>query len=366
MNKILLYTDNHFCSVSSILRGRGTKYSLRLENQLDTMNWLIELAKEQGCTDIVSLGDFFDKPELNAEELACLSEIDFQNLNCHFLVGNHEMGNATLEYSSAHSFLINQNCEVYNKPAIIGIGNTLIYILPYQLEVNRLNDIMEYFPKINIPNNIQYKILLTHNDIAGVNMGMFISKEGFSKDNLDNNFDLIINGHLHNQQWVTKKILNLGNITGQNFSEDATKYKHQCMILDCDTLQHKLITNPYALNFSKLDFTGKYDNIDYINKMSPKIGNNAVVSIKTNSQSFDYINKRFNPDIPEDKLIPRNCNVIQARILIERELLNEDNSSTEQSISTLQLNHLNEFQSYVLANIGSDELVISELQEILQ
>lgn len=361
MNKILLYTDNHFCTNSSILRKRGNRYSLRLENQLQTMEWLVEQAQLNNCSDIICLGDFFDKPVLNAEELACLSEIDFKDLNTGFIVGNHEMSTSNLDYSSAHSFLINQSAEVYNKPSIIGIGNTLIYILPYQLEINRKEHVFDYFPDIEIPSYIKYKILLMHNDIAGINMGHFISKEGFDKSDLSNNFDLVVNGHIHNQQWVTDNVVNLGNITGQNFSEDAIRYKHQCMIIDCDTLEYSFITNPYALNFSKIDFTGKYNDIDYINSISPKMGNNAVVSIKCEKDSFYYIKHRFDPDSEEIEHIPRNCNILQSRITVVSEV--EDNVVSDK-LDTLHLDHIKEFKDYILQKLGTSELVQSELQEI--
>lgn len=362
-NKILLFTDNHFCSTSSILRKRGNKYTVRLENQIATMNWLVKTAIDNDCFCMFSLGDFFDSPNLTAEELSCLSEINLSNIPTSFIVGNHEMGNATLEYSSAHSFLINQSCDVYNKPAIIGIGNTLIYILPYQLEINRKENIMDYFPTVDIPDNVRYKVLLMHNDISGISMGKFVSKEGFSKDDLSSNFDLVINGHIHNQSWVTSNILNLGNITGQNFSEDSTKYKHQCMIIDCDTLEYKLITNPEALNFCKIDFTGKNSDIDYINSISSKVGNNAVLSIKCEENDFYYIKHRFDPESEQDNLIPRNCNVLQTRIILEKSNTTVENS--EETVENLKLDYLNEFQDYILNQLGNSDTVIKELEEIL-
>ena len=52
--KILCFTDNHFCERSSIVTKYGTKYSLRLENQLASINWVEQLAidgtkKPGGC-----------------------------------------------------------------------------------------------------------------------------------------------------------------------------------------------------------------------------------------------------------------------------------------------------------------------------
>ena len=365
MSKILLCTDNHFCSTSSILRQRGAQYTLRLENQLQTINWIVDKAIELECSNIFFLGDFFDSATLNAEEISCLSEIDFKGIYTHFLVGNHEMGNATLDYSSAHSFLLNQNCEVYNKPSVLVLDNTSIYMLPYQLEVNRLDSVMEYFPT-NLPTNTQYRLLLSHNDIAGINMGKFVSQVGFDVSDLSSKFDLVVNGHIHNQGWVANNVLNLGNITGQNFSEDSVKYPHQAMLIDTETLEYTFFTNPYALNFAKLDFTTEETaHIDYINKVSHMIGNNAVLSIKVKPDDYEYLRNRFDPQYNTSELIPKSCNVLCCRVIIDKgtsQVNEEDNSK----VSTLHLDHLNEFQKYVLENIGEDEVTLQELQEVLK
>ena len=41
--KILLFGDTHFCERSSIITKYGTKYSVRLENQLASLNWVEQL-----------------------------------------------------------------------------------------------------------------------------------------------------------------------------------------------------------------------------------------------------------------------------------------------------------------------------------
>ena len=41
--RIALATDNHFCEKSSIVQKMGTKYTLRLENQLKSIRWDSEL-----------------------------------------------------------------------------------------------------------------------------------------------------------------------------------------------------------------------------------------------------------------------------------------------------------------------------------
>jgi hypothetical protein len=72
---------------------------------------------------------------------------------------------------------------------------------------------------------------------------------------IENACDLFINGHIHHCGYVTEKIINGGNLTGQNFTEDATKFEHCALIIDTDTMSVSFYKNPHALNFYKIDFT---------------------------------------------------------------------------------------------------------------
>ena len=63
--KLGLYTDVHFSKYSSIIQSRGDKYTTRLENCIDSINWVEEVLKD--CDKIVCLGDFFDKAFVDAE-----------------------------------------------------------------------------------------------------------------------------------------------------------------------------------------------------------------------------------------------------------------------------------------------------------
>ena len=100
MSKLLIYTDVHWSTYSSIVRGRGRKYSARLENLIKSVNWAEGVAEERGCDAIFCLGDFFDKPTLNAEEISALNEIEWAKLPHTFLVGNHEIEDGNARYSS--------------------------------------------------------------------------------------------------------------------------------------------------------------------------------------------------------------------------------------------------------------------------
>lgn len=357
MNKILLYSDNHFCSYSSIVRGRGLKYSIRLENQIDTMHWLMRTAYENGCTGVFCLGDFFDRSDLNAEEIKALSEIDFGTLSHYFIVGNHEISRSDCAYSTAHAFLQNSNCTVYDRPGIIGFGDTLVYILPYMLD--KKENVNEYFPDLPTLRG-RNKVLLTHNDIKGIQMGKFVSKEGLDLDILSKSFSLVVNGHLHNSSWLTSNVFNIGNITGQNFSEDGFVYEHHAMIVDLDTFKCEIFRNPYALNFYKIDWS-KGAVIDTVNRTSEKMSN-YVATIKVAPEDAEYIRYRFDPSLPKHQYIPRNCNAVACKVIVEYPI--EEREET-QSIETLHFDHIQEFQKFILEQLPNNTIVSSELQEVL-
>ena len=143
--RYFIYADPHWSSYSSIVRSRGEKYSTRLENLSCTMMWIELEAQRQNCDAIICLGDFFDKSELNSEEITALSEIQWSPIKHYMLVGNHEMGRNDLELSSAHLFSLIPNVSVIDFPYMYNENNgTSILFLPYILE-NYRRPLKDYF-----------------------------------------------------------------------------------------------------------------------------------------------------------------------------------------------------------------------------
>ena len=362
--RLLLYSDLHFSTYSSILRSRGEKYSTRLEGLIKTLNWVEEKAVEEKCFCICCLGDFFDKPELTSEEITALSEVKFNmNIPHWMLVGNHEIKMHNLQISSMHNFNLLQGFHVIDSISKITFGNTDIYFLPYTFEQDR-KTLNEIITKTN--NKV---LVLSHNDIAGIQLGQFKSTEGYKIQDIEQNCDLFINGHIHNGEKISDKIINIGNVSGQNFSEDAFKYTHNIIILDTDTLQYKHIENPYAFNFHKLDFTIE-NNIDLLNDISFKIRKNAVLSVKCfKDNTYECIRTRFDPKYdsydPNDKYslrFPKNCNVIESRFIVEYP--KESNEQQEEKQISFNTDHISLFNQFVLQNIGDSDIIRDELKEV--
>lgn len=345
--RIGIVGDIHFCTNSSLVRQRGQKYSSRLENCVRSVNWAEDILQEQRCDLEVYLGDFFDSSNLDAEEITALKDIRFNSIPKKFLVGNHEMGRTDLQISSAHVFLSqvsSQNhydIEVIDKPTYTIYENYSLIYIPYILESGK-QKLGSYFP-------ITFKKLdnfvFSHNDVAGINLGKFVSKDGFKLDDINRLSTLYFNGHLHNTSRYNK-LINVGNLTGQNFSENAFDYMHRIFILNIqeETLETSLswFENPFAFNFYKLD------NINQLKS----IKRNSVVTVKCFEEEYDKW-KMWLEDHPDIQTYRIN---IVPHVKSEKEL--------EDVRQVLTINHLDEFKNYVISQLGNTEWVMSELEEI--
>lgn len=344
--KIGIVGDIHWSTYSSILRNRGKNFSVRLEGLIKSISWAEQLFKEHGCEEEIFLGDTFDKPDLTAEEISALSEVKWNKTPKlrHFIVGNHESGLSSLIYNSTQ--ILHKMGVVEDKPHLYSLNeNTEILFLPYITEDDRkpLDNYLEG------RDNNKKLIICSHNDIKDFQMGMFLSKTGFSVEEINSNCDLYLNGHLHNCGQVNNKIINIGVLSGQNFSEDAFKYEHHIAILDTDTLELEYFENPYAFNFYKIDIDKKED-IKKLCELKP----NAVLSIKCLDKLVTEAKQTLGtlPNLTNYKVI----------------MYNNDTVVTEKT--TLELNnvdHLKQFQNFILEkqpDIGDLNIVEEELGEV--
>ena len=191
--RILAVGDVHWSEYSSIIRKRGEKYSIRLENLINSLNWVEELAEQQHVDRIVFLGDFFDTPNLNACEISALQEVVWSNIPHDFIVGNHEIQLESLEVSSAHIFNLIPNARVIDEPILdVGHGYRLLY-LPYCKEENRLsvdNQLNKLASGYYYTQEIKHTIAFSHNDIK-IQYGLMPATTGYEVDDIDSNFVLI-------------------------------------------------------------------------------------------------------------------------------------------------------------------------------
>lgn len=337
--RILIFTDLHMCPRASIINKWGTKYPSRLENCIESVNWVERKAEELGCKYIINLGDFFDKPDLSSETITACNDIRWSDIMHYHLVGNHDASNSSLMFNSVNS-LSGDRHDIIAEPKIICLDDCDICFLPYVVECDR-KPLTEYFGAPRRP-----RVILSHNDISGIQLGPVMSKTGFSMEEIEANCSLFINGHLHNGQALSHKVINLGNLTGKDFGEDALKHTHNIAVLDTKTLTISYIENPYAYNFYKLQIDCESDTL-----CLAQLKNNAVLSIKCEQSLVEVV---------KQKLSTLN-NVIESRLIITK-AYNENTEATEEI--DLSVDHLARFIECCKSNIEYSALLDEELAEI--
>ena len=345
--RIAIVGDVHWSTYSSIVRSRSEKYSKRLENLINSVNWVEDCAKRKECEKIIYLGDFFDKPELTAEEISALKEIKWADGIKHVvLVGNHELGLHNAKYNSAQLFDLLSNFEVIDLPKFDIICGAMYLYLPYIFEEDRkhISDYIDYALRgCSITQEVKGVYVFSHNDMQ-INYAGFMNIDGFTTEDVDKNCTLFINGHLHNGSQFSNKGENLGNLTGQNFSENAFEYGHRIMILNTDgqeyTKQYEF--NPYAFNFYKVDYDNPKD-------LSHIVKSNAVVSFRCQSSKIQELKENI-------KLCD---NIIEYRITSIPNVSEVDETKIKE---LTQVDHIKSFKEYIRSKLDNTEILDSELQ----
>lgn len=341
--KICIFSDVHWSTASSLVRSRGTKYSKRLEQLLAGINWVNQTALEHNCEMMICAGDFMDKAQLSDEEITALKDISWNNLPAYFLCGNHESSVNDLRFSSLKS-LEAENHIIITKPFVLRQLKCNILFIPYVAESIR-RPLQSYINDFDLKKSSKPLIIISHNDIAGIKYaGFFLSKIGFDIAEIEANCDLFLNGHLHNSEWISKKVLNVGSYSAHNFTNDSAIYKYGIWILDTETLSVEFIENPYSFNFYKLEF---YDleSLVLLESLKP----NAVVSIKTYAKLVASIRQK----------------ILTLPNILENRIITTDLASTQTAtIEELQTDPLARFIDFCHAVIPNSEILEQELAEI--
>lgn len=334
--KILIYSDIHISQDSSIVKSFGKYYSTRLEYIIKSITWAENLATNEKCDLIFNLGDTFNKPIVNAMEATAVQDICWADIPHYILVGNHDSDVVSLEYSSV-SILKKLGFHIIKEVTHLYDKDDVFTFIPYILEDNR-KPLTEYLVGKN-------DIVLSHNDIAGFRFGNFVSKEGFKIDDIEKSCKLFLNGHLHNSSFLSDKILNVGNLCGQNFTEDSLKYSHGCWILDTKTNSLEFHENPYALNFYKLEYPAD-------KKIFSNLKNNSVLMIKC-ERSYQEELKNI--------LANYSDKIVTTRVLLyDKDIV--ENIDTQVKLD--KVDHLKQFTDFIHEQLGNTELVNQELMEV--
>lgn len=350
-SKIAVYTDLHIGTYGSVLRSRGFRFSYKIENGQKTLEWVNKVAKEKGVVDIYCLGDLLDRADLNAEEITAIRELDISHHK--FLVGNHEALSNDLFFNSTN---VLKGSKIYDKPEIVRYGKTQIVMLPYVSESDRTS-VTEVLDNLEVKNEDPI-VIFSHNDIKNMYYGNFLTKIGYDVEDISANCDLFVNGHIHNGAWVSKKILNLGSITGINFNNNAAEWKPKMAIIDTETLEVEFVENPYGILFYKEEFTSVEKAKSFIEEIG-KLENPIVVSVKCKEQHQEEISAMLD-----------QYNFLYKRVLIDYTHQATDGSLEDSCSIVIDVDYFEKFREFVKEKYGAEEvnckLMIDEINKIAQ
>lgn len=345
MKKYLIYSDVHFSKNSSIIRSLGDNYTKRLENCIKSVSWAEEYADKNNIDEILCLGDFFDKPDLSSEELTALQEIKWSSKPHTFIVGNHDASRKDLIFNSVNS-LKNLGFKIIEKPTIESLTAFNLLYIPY-LQDDIRSSIKDYKEENKLDN--KKLIVFSHNDIH-CQYGMYKNESGFEIDDIENNCNLFLNGHIHNNYQFCKNGFNVGNLTGQNFNENAFDYIHYIYILKLDDngdIFLENVENPFAFNFYQIEVNNEKD-FNILNNLKE----NTILSAKCKSDLIEELKLK----------IREKTNILESRIICNKML---EGAKKDISLTSLhKINHIDELEKFVINQLGDTKEIHAELDKI--
>jgi len=237
--KIGLYADAHFSLSSSIVTGSSGSLGGRLSNITESFRYMYSYFQKEGVELIINLGDLTNSPHLRAEEITALSIALAYNPSIPeiHLLGNHEALSGDGSVNSV-SFLP----DLITVPEIRNFNTWKFLFLPYTNYTEE--DIDSY----------NADIVFGHLEIKGSQASSnYFLQSGISPDFLSKKFKLTISGHTHKHSKVKKNVINLGSLSGLNFSSDGDKHFFGILSLDNSTWEMEYIDNPHAIQFRKVE-----------------------------------------------------------------------------------------------------------------
>lgn len=216
--KVGVYGDVH---LTKNMRGMQ---SLWEESATSSIINMYKKFDEEKVEFAVCLGDFFDKPVIEAKSLhlvlPILNYINTREYPTYLLLGNHEIDDHEhniLEYLSEYD-----NIKPVTNWDIV--KDDFLFI-PYSVDPRELDN--------NIFNS---KYVFTHHDIYGSELAGGKTKAFFGLDSeIFKDAKLVMNGHVHLKYNVTSNILNAGSLLVSQQGELRVCQYPSYYILDSDT-----------------------------------------------------------------------------------------------------------------------------------
>jgi DNA repair exonuclease SbcCD nuclease subunit len=242
--------------------------------------------EEQGVTDIIQLGDVFDRRKyINFNSLHVSRSYFFERLNKYrtwMLVGNHDTYFKNTNEVNSPDMLLTEykNIRPIRSPLESSIGGVSCLFMPWICDDN-------YEESMAILENTKATHVIGHLEIDGFEMYKGTVHEGGITKGIFKNFETVWSGHFHHQS----KVDNIHYI-GTPYEMTWSDYGDQKGFHIFDTITRELtfIPNPFSI-FHKLHYDdtdkqiNEVVNIDFNQYTDTFV--KLIVRNKTNPYCFD-------------------------------------------------------------------------------
>ena len=242
--RLVLSTDYHLKFHSPFDRITDSGLPSRLNEIVESVNWVSELGKKHKASYFLGLGDIFDSAEkLQTKEGLSIAEM-FRGIkkkygnNTFFIPGNHDC------LSANHNILdfFADTVNVFSEPTFVDVPGARLFFMPY---IRESADIYAQLEKFKKSTCLGRKYLFAHFWDSSV-MGVDPDAVDLSKIDLSF-FDRVFLGHYHvPTQNKNSKVVYLGTIANKKFNETGPK---GCWILDLETNKLEFHINPHSPEF---------------------------------------------------------------------------------------------------------------------
>jgi DNA repair exonuclease SbcCD nuclease subunit len=264
---VIILGDTHLGRSLSIGKvGIGATLNSRVADQLNLLDWTLDLAVEKCSSDIIITGDIFEEPRPNPQLItmfiAWLKKCQAYHIHVHIIMGNHDLYRSGNVFVSSLDIISEMDLEyvsVYKEINTIIIGSNAYTLVPFRDRKSFITDSNTDALAI-LQNTISYelasipitytKILIGHLAIEGsIPIGDEIddlTNELFCPVTMFNGYDYVWMGHVHKPQVMKKSnpyVAHIGSMDISNFGETDHK-KHVVIIEDSNYSIEYLPTRP--------------------------------------------------------------------------------------------------------------------------
>jgi len=344
MPKLLIFSDLHLHN--------HKRSNERLDDCLQTLNWIFETAEKREVPYIICVGDLFhtrQKVDVLTYQRAFELFEQHNKSKIHLLIGNHDMWyEHNWDVSSIIPLGVLPHVNVVIAPTTVDIDGFPVSFLPYT------KDPIESLKKIK-----SRELLFAHVAVNGAILNTrantfseeFIEHDG-EMVKIDNKvFDgwkRVFLGHYHHHQEITKQMWYVGSPLQLSYGEAFDK--KYIIIYDTDTDTPELVEN----NFSPKHFVINPEQINHY-----QFGKRAFIRIQVSDinspENLEIQNSVLNlcENASEIKIEPTKKKIVENKQLVEdaQAILRDDEEMAQKYIDQVGNTNLDRAQLLSIFNL---------------